>query len=240
MGCSSSNGANASNPGSAKKKGVLPQTINWLYFQGGGRGDPLTQMFEYHGQPHSKQGVGFAQWPAMKPTEGGEMGGMPIVKVNMNGKEMRFQQLGAIMRMFGIKFGYYNPKDWKTARLIDPIVDTFGDVINSMGAAAMSPPEQQAAKMEACIAQFKKIMGLMEATLKFHGGKFACGNMVSIADFCMISLIENGVYNMGGPFGGALQGANVLSGCPKTEAYVKCIRDEFKNHNSKRPPIGPL
>jgi len=35
------------------KKGVIDH-INWTYFGTAGRGDPCCQMFEYHGQPHTK------------------------------------------------------------------------------------------------------------------------------------------------------------------------------------------
>ena len=41
-------------------------------------------------------------------------------------------QFGAIIRHFGIRYGYYNPKDFQMAKYIDPVVETWGDVMGSM------------------------------------------------------------------------------------------------------------
>ena len=54
MGCNSS--TTASSPGAASgKKGIVPGTVKYSYFDVGyGRADPLEQMFSHHGQPHEK------------------------------------------------------------------------------------------------------------------------------------------------------------------------------------------
>ena len=33
------------------------------------------------------------------------------------------------MRCFAVRFGYYNPSDWMQASLIDPIVETWREVM---------------------------------------------------------------------------------------------------------------
>ena len=56
------------------------------------------------------------------------------------GREVDLGQPLSVLRCFGIKFGYYNPSDWEQARMIDPIVDFWSDImvsqtkiINSVG-----------------------------------------------------------------------------------------------------------
>ena len=91
-------------------------------------------MFEYHGQPHVKASLSEQEWGAKKNAgDCGEFGGLPQVDIMVGGKKVNMGQMGAILRSFGIRFGYYNPRDWKQASLIDPIVDTFADVLAGMG-----------------------------------------------------------------------------------------------------------
>ncbi len=50
--------------------------VEFDYFQGFGRGEPLTQMFTYHGQKFKKNDQDFAEWEARKARgDGGEFGG---------------------------------------------------------------------------------------------------------------------------------------------------------------------
>merc|ERR1712083_76824 len=128
MGCGSS--ASASEPGSGgsskivsggsqKGKNLFPDTVEFHYFGLNGRADPLRMMFEYHGQAYKKT-----------DGQGGEFGGgLPYAECKVQGKQMRFAQFGAIIRMFCIRYGYYNTKDWKCARYHDPIVDTWADAL---------------------------------------------------------------------------------------------------------------
>ena len=37
--------------------------------------------------------------------------------------------------MLGTKFGFYDPTDWKTARKIDWVVDTWGECLTADGGA---------------------------------------------------------------------------------------------------------
>ena len=60
--------------------------------------------------------------------------------------------MGAILRMFCIKFGYYNTKDWKMSRYADPIVDTFADVLAKSSAILFGPESEKEANIAAFIA----------------------------------------------------------------------------------------
>jgi len=61
------------------------------------------------------------------------------------------------MRTFGIRYGYYNPKDWKMARYCDPIIDTWGDIQGSLGGFAFASDEDKPAKLEAFLDVCRKV-----------------------------------------------------------------------------------
>ena len=86
--------------------------VKVLYFAAPGRADPLIQMFAYHGHPYHKEVASFDEWNERKARgDGGEFGGgLPQVFFRDEaGKEQRLSQTGAILRSFGIRFGYYDP-----------------------------------------------------------------------------------------------------------------------------------
>ena len=151
MGCGSS--ASASEPGSGgsrtvsggsqKGKNLFPDTVEFHYFGLNGRADPLRMMFEYHGQAYKKIEETPEGWEAKKAAgQGGEFGGgLPYAECKVGGKQMRFAQFGAILRMFCIRYGYYNTKDWKCARYHDPIVDTWADALGLSSAILFGPED---------------------------------------------------------------------------------------------------
>ena len=152
MGCGSS--ASASEPGSGgsskavsggsqKGKILFPDTVEFHYFGLNGRADPLRMMFEYHGQAYKKIDETPEGWEAKKAAgQGGEFGGgLPYAECKVQGKQMRFAQFGAIIRMFCIRYGYYNTKDWKCARYHDPIVDTWADALGLSSAILFGPED---------------------------------------------------------------------------------------------------
>ena len=68
----------------------------------------------------------------MKGTKAaGEFNCLPIVKFFTDGDDKTLGQTAAILRYFGIRFGYYNPTDWRQTALIDPIVETWADILSA-------------------------------------------------------------------------------------------------------------
>lgn len=132
-----------------KGQGVTSE-VTFYYFEGNGRGDPLRQMFEYHGQPYKKVSYSFPDWETQKSQgKGGEFGGgLPQATYTENGVEQRLSQFGSILRHFGIRYGYYNPRNYQQAKYIDPVIDTFADVMGSLSLILFAAPEDQAAKIE--------------------------------------------------------------------------------------------
>ena len=144
MGCGSS--ASASEPGagmSKKGKNLFPQKVEFHYFGLNGRADPLRMLFEYHGQPYEKISETPEGWEAQKAAgNGGEFGGgLPYAECTIQGKKMRFAQFGAILRMFCVRYGYYNTKDWKCARYHDMIIDTWADALGKSSAILFGPED---------------------------------------------------------------------------------------------------
>ena len=228
MGCGSS--ASASEPGSGgarsgggqKGKNLLNQKVEFHYFQGlNGRADPIRQMFEYHGQQYAKIDETPEGWEARKARgEGGEFGGgLPYAEITVNGQKKRLAQFGAILRMFCVKYGYYNPKDYKCSLYHDPIVDTWADVQSAAAKILFGSEADKPKNVENFIGVAKKFHMMIETQMRHHGGKYAGGNSVGMADFVMAAWIGNFVYNPENPFSQPLQ--QTCDATPKFKAYCQ-------------------
>ena len=175
MGCSSSDSSTGSI--GSKAKGVVPGKVEFWYLQGMGRSDPLHQMFEFHGQPYQKIEKSNEDWEAQKARgDGGEFGGgLPQAIYMENGKKVRISQMGAILRHFGIRYGYYNTRDHSCSMYVDPIVDTFADQLSFMTKLLFATPEKKADAAKAYCEFAVKFHGLVEKNLTHHRGKYAAG-----------------------------------------------------------------
>ena len=236
MGCNSS--TTASSPGAAGgKKGIVPGTVKYSYFDVGyGRADPLEQMFSHHGQPHEKDSHALGA-PTVPQSEFG--GGLPQIIGKVGGKDVHYGQFAAMMRTFGIRYGYYDPKNWKLARYTDPIVDTWGDLIGAFGAVAFNQDESKKQELvEKWIAVATRFMAFVEKNMAHHGGKFAAGNQVTIADFVLCSFFGNFVKNPKNPTSPML--LPLLDPNPKLKAYAMSIETNFphlKNRGEQQYPM---
>ena len=89
--------------------------------------------------------------------------------------------------------------------------------------------------IEKCVERAKKFHALIEKNLEHHGGRFAAGNNVTIADFIMASWIGNFVMNSENPFSPQLKAT--LDETPKFKAYCANIMQEF-THLKTRGNVG--
>ena len=66
----------------------------------------------------------FPEWEAKKAAgEGGEFkGGLPQATFTEDGTEHHLSQQAAILRTFGMRYGYYDATNFKQAGLVDSIV----------------------------------------------------------------------------------------------------------------------
>ena len=105
---------------------ISPDMMNIEYFGMHGRAEPLKALLHHSGTPFHFSAVSIPGWLSRKVTGNtGEMGALPIV--HYQGKSM--QQFNAILRATGMKYGYYDPRDWRQAGRIDWVVDTWAGLL---------------------------------------------------------------------------------------------------------------
>ena len=97
------------------------------------------------------------------------------------------------MRSFGMRFGYYNASDWAQNMFVDPIMDTWGDIMD--GYSKILFEADKAEPTEKFVEIAGKFNALVEANFVKHEGKYCAGNSVTIADFVLASYVGNFVNN---------------------------------------------
>ena len=102
------------------------------------------------------------------------------------------------MRSLGIQYGYYNPSDWRSAGIVDMMVETYADVFS--GAVKVLFTKEEDKKAEE-LESWKngiltKYLKIVEKQLESQGTqKFLVGNTMTIADFAIVSLTFNILKN---------------------------------------------
>ena len=224
MGCGSS--ATASNPGAqanTKRPGITSE-ITVMYFEGAfARASVLVHLFEYVGQPWKWNKLSQEKYGQM--CAAGEMGefgkGLPQIQVSMNGKSQQMAQTNAILRSFGMRYGLYDPRDWKAARYCDQVVETNGDVIGACFPILGGGP------IEPFLAVTKKFHNMIEKNLAHHGGKYVAGNKITIADITTCSYISCFIKNKHPGNKVAAPNAAQLSETPRFAEYIERMCKEF-------------
>lgn len=82
----------------------------------------------------------------------------------------------------------------------------------------VSPETDKAPLIVDYVEFVKKYNCLMEKNLEHHGGKFAAGDQVTIADFVMTSFIGNYLNNPAFP--ASTQASATLAETPKFQTYT--------------------
>ena len=103
--------------------------------------------------------------------------------------------MGAILRHFGVRYGYYNPRDYRQAIMADEVVDTFADVMGALAGVLFAGPDEQAAMAEKYVGAARLFHGVIGKNMNAHKGSYAAGNTVTIADFVMASYVGNYLTN---------------------------------------------
>ena len=86
-----------------------------------------------------------------------------------------------------------------------------------MGKYAMSSPESKEDIAISYVGTVRKFHGLIEMNLAHHGGNFAAGNHITIADFIMASHIGNYLTNPAFPLTAQINA--IVSETPLILAY---------------------
>lgn len=86
-------------------------------------------------------------------------------------------------------------------------------------------------------------MNLLVANMKAHGGKFAAGNKVSIADCCMVASMANIWFNEASPVYATWQECFSAGDVDKAalDKYFATLKAEFSDRlNSAERPAKPF
>jgi len=147
-------------------------------------------------------------------------------------------QFSGIMHAFGIRLGYYNPKDWKQARYVYPVIDMWGDIQSASGAVLFASDDAKPALME----KYGKVVGiaasLFESMFAHHNGKYIGGSCVTIADFVCASMVSCILMNDKSPFQAIAKQS--VQGNPKFQAYCKMLWNEFPFLKAREGKLGPI
>ena len=156
---------------------------------------------------------------------------MPIVTQASKSRQSTL----ALLRSLGIQHGYYNPADWKSAGMIDMLVETYTDVFNGFAKVLFSAENEKAGGLEALknglLGNFLKMVENQLETQTTN--KFIMGNQMTIADFAMSSFLFNIMKNDHGPFSASCSA--MLLEYPHIGAYSKRLESELKSHLTNRP-----
>lgn len=168
-------------------------SIKVHYFGGYGRAE-ATRMLLAHAQiPFENVDYTFESLPAAKASGNLEFGQLPVLEID--GKF--FSQSVAMLRMLGLKYGYY-PEDAYEAWRVDSFIDSVGDLINQYYKAAFNPNEEEKKELFAKYYEtiFPTWLGIIEKRLQSNSSqKFLVGDKMTIADFQFAAIGFSNFYN---------------------------------------------
>ena len=148
----------------------------------------------------------------------------------------------AILRALGAKYGYYTPKDVTKAYYCDVALECFVDIHDQTNGLTMSQisNEEKGEKLQGLIEKVHRpALALLSQNLEAHGGKFAAGNHLSVADCAMVSVLMNIWENPAGPWTEAFK--PVLADYPVVQQYNLNLREAFKARiNDPNRPAMPM
>ena len=171
------------------------------------RSDAIRFMLLKAGAKFTFKGYTQAEWGALKtaePQQSGEFNGLP--RLTLGGKE--YGQSMAILRAFGAKYGFYDPSDVMGSYYTDVIVDGNVDILGSttgaifpvLGKGGQADEEDLQKVRDLFKKSHAPTLNLLIANMKAHGGKYAAGNKLGIADCCMVASMANIWCNEASPF----------------------------------------
>ena len=113
----------------------------------------------------------------------------------------------ALLRKFGITYGYYPINDWMAAGKVDMIVESFQDCLTEYGKIYHRSPLDQSFNKEAEMIKFRdgflnQYLTMCEKFLQIQGrnAKFIVGQELTIADFVLASVMFNIIDNPNSEF----------------------------------------
>ena len=236
-----------------RTNGVIggPGNVTLEYFDFvNGRADSIRFLLFKAGVKHKFVGHSPEKWTELKsnPPQGGEFNGLP--RLTIDGVE--YGQSMAVLRALGTKHGLYFPEDPKTSYYCDVIIDCFVDVLDETTNITLPVLLEYDGKpdpddIQGIVDIWKKVhvplFKMLCTNMRTHGGKYAAGNVLTIADCIMVSGMANIWCNQDGPwnstFNELFARGNVDKGV--IDVYFATLREAFSdrlnNPNRKALPI---
>ena len=211
-----------------------------------GRADSIRFCLEKAGVKYQYIGHSNEEWGQMKANKPAhrEFNFMPIWTVD--GKE--YGQSMALLRGIGTKHNMYFPQDPFTSYYCDVMLDCFVDVLDGCTGAILGvlldpskggkPTAEDVNVLKekwqkTCVPLFK----LLVANMKAHGGKYAAGNRLTIADCVLVAGMDNIWCNAAGPFKATFDELFNSGDVDKAaiDSYFATLRSEFGARLNSRP-----
>lgn len=156
----------------AKKK----TEFTLYYFPGFGRVEPIRSLLEHAGANYEYKTIEQKDWPALKQ----KYQSLPAIEFHEDGRV--FNQANAIMRYFGMRYGYY-PLDlqqqYECDMLADFYSDIFLDLVNPFIAPDAKSKDQAIKKL--FDTRLPYIMKIIKPRLEKGG--WLVGSKMTTADF---------------------------------------------------------
>ena len=186
-------------------------------------------MLDYDQHPYrqaDKPPAGWVERQAKSDTDPFE-GNHDYPYISTRDIRYRINYFAAIFKTFGHKFGYYNTHDKAMRKYVDPIVDLYVEIIQKKDALRfhLNIFSKKKECTEDLLKAITNINRQAQRNFADHGGKFAAGNKITIADFVLASMIDSFILN---PDSKVSKPARAdLDSTPKLKSYLQTICKVF-------------
>jgi len=166
-----------------------PRELKIVYFPFAGKAGSIRAACKLAKVPCNNKIVHLDEFLAMKPNL--PFGQVPVVELNSDGNQIC--QSRAILRYLGKLAGLY-PADPLRALKVDEFVDSCEDVVEPLRRMLRERDRRKKAKIQAEIfapdSQFRKQVANLEKLMVRHGGPYAVGKSMTIADLALFHRLE--------------------------------------------------
>lgn len=200
------------------------------YFPGYGRAEAVRMLLAHAKVPFENVNYTFESLPAAKESGNLEFGQLPVLE--MDGKF--YAQSFSIVRMLGIKYGYYS-EDAYTAWRIDSTIDSIGDLLNAYYKAAFARDEEEKKALFKTFYEttFTKWLTVIDKRVKENTSqKYIVGDKITIADFTLAALAYSTFLNENNPSKDVQR--PIVEQFPVLLAYFQSLGEDLKEYLSTR------
>lgn len=205
-------------------------TIRVHYFAGYGRGEAIRMLLAHQKVEYEDVTYTFETLGEIKASGNLEFGQLPAVEID--GKF--YAQSVAILRMLGIKYGYY-PSDAYAAWKVDSTIDALGDLLNAFYKANFNPDEEAKKALFKTFYEvtFPKWLEAIQKRVETNSSPdHIVGDKLTIADFALAALAYATFLNDSNPM--HKEQLEIVEKYPKLLDYFRGLGDKLKDYLASR------